>query len=165
MGEAPEVLAAREKLKNRFGAGAARVGGRGSVRRKQKAAHKSSANDDKKLQSCLKRLGVNQVSSVSEVQMFKDDDTCMVFGPGVKVQVNIAANTYVISGPSETKPSSEVASSGFGGMDMAQLQAMMQQAQAAQAAAGGAEGGADGADDDDAVPDLVEDFEEVSESS
>ena len=35
-----------------------RTGGKGSVRRKKKAVHKTTTTDDKRLQNTLKRLGV-----------------------------------------------------------------------------------------------------------
>lgn len=44
-----------------------RIGGKGSVRRKKKIVHRSSATDDKKLQSSLKKLTVNNISGIEEV--------------------------------------------------------------------------------------------------
>ena len=38
-----------------------RTGGKGSVRRKKKAIHKTTTTDDKRLQNTLKRLGVNTI--------------------------------------------------------------------------------------------------------
>merc|ERR1711935_966495 len=80
-----------------------------------------------------------------------------------KVQAAIAANTYVISGPSEEKALQDLLPSIVSqlGMDnLSQLQSMAAQAGAAGAGAPAAED-----DDDDDVPDLVEgNFEEVSEN-
>lgn len=45
----------------------AQVGGKGTVRRKHKAAHKAAGADDKKLQATLKRLGVNPLPAIEEV--------------------------------------------------------------------------------------------------
>ena len=80
------------------------------------------------------------------------------------MQASIAANTYIISGPSETKPLQELLPSIVSqlGMDnLSQLQNM-----AAQAGGPGAATIPEGdEDDDDDVPDLVEgNFEEVSET-
>ena len=61
----------REKLMKM--AGSVRTGGKGSVRRKKKAVHKTTTTDDKKLQSTLKRLGVNTIPGIEEVNIFKDD--------------------------------------------------------------------------------------------
>ena len=58
----------RAKLAQKFaGGGAARVGGKGTVRRTKKAAHKPAAQDDKKLQGTLKRLNVNNIPGIEEV--------------------------------------------------------------------------------------------------
>mmetsp|Transcript_6917 Transcript_6917/g.22260 ORF Transcript_6917/g.22260 Transcript_6917/m.22260 type:complete len:152 (-) Transcript_6917:144-599(-) len=141
-----------------------RVGGKGGIRRKKKVTHKSAAQDDKKLQSSLRRMGVNPVNAVSEVLMLMEDDTAMVFNQGVRMQANLSANTYIVSGTHTVKPLSEV-NTGSLGMDqaqLAQLQAMMAQHQAMQKAK---EESGEAANDDDDVPDLVENFEEVSESS
>lgn len=43
-----------------------RTGGKGSVRRKKKAIHKTTTTDDKRLQNTLKRLGVNNVCQMPE---------------------------------------------------------------------------------------------------
>lgn len=41
--------------------------------RKKKAVHKTTTTDDKRLQSTLKRLGVNSIPAIEEVNIFKDD--------------------------------------------------------------------------------------------
>mmetsp|Transcript_2872 Transcript_2872/g.17878 ORF Transcript_2872/g.17878 Transcript_2872/m.17878 type:complete len:98 (+) Transcript_2872:97-390(+) len=82
-------------------AGAVRTGGKGSVRRKKKAVHKSSGNDDKKLQSALKRIGVSTIPGIEEVNIFKEEEVISFSNP--KVQASLAANTFVVSGPSQTK--------------------------------------------------------------
>ena len=38
-------------------AGSVRTGGKGTMRRKKKAVHKTTSTDDKRLQNTLKRLG------------------------------------------------------------------------------------------------------------
>ncbi|CAL9113645.1 unnamed protein product [Musa textilis] len=52
--------------------GAVRTGGKGNMRRKKKAVHKTTT-DDKRLQSTLKRIGVNTIPTIEEVNIFKDD--------------------------------------------------------------------------------------------
>jgi nascent polypeptide-associated complex subunit beta len=89
-----------EKLKKM--AESVRTGGKGSVRRKKKAIHKTTTTDDKRLQNTLKRLGVNNIPAIEEVNLFKDNGTVIHF-TNPKVQASIAANTYVISGHAETK--------------------------------------------------------------
>lgn len=162
------VMAARAKLAAKYGQ--VRTGGKGSVRRKKKAVHKATSNDDKRLQTVLKRLGINVIQSIEEVNMFKEDGSVIHFS-NPKVQASIAANTYAISGNSEVKRVDEMYPNGLpqaGGMTMAQMQQM--QAMAKSMAAGGGNEGAkieelDEDDDDDDLPDLVENFEDVSESA
>ena len=56
-----------------------RTGGKGSVRRKKKAIHKTTTTDDKRLQNTLKRLGVNNIPAIEEVNLFKDNGTVIHF--------------------------------------------------------------------------------------
>lgn len=79
-----------------------RTGGKGSVRRKTKRRTHSSSSDDKRLQNTLKRLGVNNIPAIEEVNLFKDNGTVIHFS-NPKVQASIGANTYVISGRAENK--------------------------------------------------------------
>ncbi|KAF8398763.1 hypothetical protein HHK36_014621 [Tetracentron sinense] len=69
----------REKLIKM--AGAVRTGGKGSVRRKKKAVHKTATTDDKRLQSTLKRIGVNAIPAIEEVNIFKDDIVIQFVNP------------------------------------------------------------------------------------
>merc|ERR1711865_240635 len=96
---------ARAKLASKFES--VRTGGKGTVRRKKKAQHKTSAADDKHLQAQMKRLGVNNIPGIEEVNMFKDDGTVIHF-TSPKVQASIAANTFVISGHAENKQLQEL---------------------------------------------------------
>ncbi|KAH7653741.1 nascent polypeptide-associated complex subunit beta protein [Dioscorea alata] len=93
-----------EKLRKM--AGAVRTGGKGSVRRKKKAVHKTTTTDDKRLQSTLKRVGVNAIPAIEEVNFFKDDYVIQFFNP--KVQASIGANTWVVSGTPQTKKLSDL---------------------------------------------------------
>ncbi|KMZ60575.1 Nascent polypeptide-associated complex subunit beta [Zostera marina] len=82
-------------------ASSVRTGGKGSVRRKKKAVHKTTTTDDKRLQTTLKRIGVNGIPAIEEVNIFKDDIVIQFLQP--KVQASIAANTWVVSGTPQTK--------------------------------------------------------------
>jgi nascent polypeptide-associated complex subunit beta len=84
----------------------ARLGGKGTQRRKKKIVHKT-ATDDKKLQNTLKRLGVNSIQSVEEVNMIKDDGHVLHF-VNPKVQASLTANTFAITGNCEEKPLTEL---------------------------------------------------------
>jgi NACalpha-BTF3-like transcription factor len=51
------------------------------VFRKKKAVHKTTTTDDKRLQSTLKRLGVNTIPGIEEVNIFKDDTVIHFVNP------------------------------------------------------------------------------------
>merc|ERR1711943_169695 len=79
-----------------------RIGGKGSVRRKHKGVRKTAAGDNKKLDSALKRLGVQPVSPIDEVLMFNSDNTVLQFS-APKLEIQPSANLFVVRGPSEKK--------------------------------------------------------------
>eukprot|EP00798_Chlamydomonas_sp_ICE-L_P005824 gene5824-6109_t len=152
----------REKLLKLAGNGAVRSGGKGSVRRKKPVAHKTTVTDDKRLQGVLKKLGVNTIPGIEEVNIFQEENVVHFTNP--KVQASIAANTYVISGPSQIKKLQDLVPgilSQMGPDSLNHLKKMMMQYGAAGGPPEGA-AAAGGDDDDDDVPDLVENFEEAS---
>merc|ERR1712032_210029 len=142
----------REKLIKM--ASAVRTGGKGSMRRKKKAVHKTTTTDDKRLQNTLKRLGVNVIPGIEEVNIFKDETVIHFTNP--KVQASIAANTYVVSGPSQTKKLQDLLPgiiNQLGPDNVANLKKIAQQYQSDPSKAA-----ATTKEDDDEVPD-VESFE------
>lgn len=98
----PEVA---ERLK-KLGA-SARIGGRGTARRKTKRAPQRSATDDKKLQQTLKKLNVQPIQAIEEVNMFKQDGNVIHFA-GPKVHASVQANTFAIYGSGEDKELTEL---------------------------------------------------------
>ena len=159
-----EIAAARAKMiAKRFGGASTSTGGKGSVRRKKKVANRSSsAQSDAKLSTTLKKLGATNIPGIEEVNFFKEDGKVIHF-KNPKVQAAIGANTYVISGPSETKPLQDLLPSIVSQLGMENLAQLQQMTGGAGAAAPTIPEGEEGDDDDD-VPDLVEgNFEEVSE--
>mmetsp|Transcript_777 Transcript_777/g.1224 ORF Transcript_777/g.1224 Transcript_777/m.1224 type:complete len:170 (-) Transcript_777:162-671(-) len=169
MAETDAMAEARAKMiAKRFGGASTSTGGKGSVRRKKKVASRSAAaQSDAKLSTTLKKLGATNIPGIEEVNLFKEDGKVIHF-QNPKVQASIGANTYIISGPSETKPLQDLLPSIVSQLGMDNL-SQLQNMAAAQAGAAGADAGAAAAgdDDDDDVPDLVEgsNFEEVSEQS
>ena len=159
-----EIADARAKMiAKRFGGTSTSTGGKGTVRRKKKAQSRSaSAQSDAKLGTTLKKLGATNIPGIEEVNFFKEDGKVIHF-KNPKVQAAIGANTYVISGPCETKPLQELLPGIASQLGMDNLSALQNMA--------GAQGGSGAAtipegedEDDDDVPDLVEgNFEEVSE--
>ena len=57
--------------------------------RKKKAVHKTTSTDDKRLQNTLKRLGVNTIPGIEEVNIFLDSDIINFTNP--KGALNAAA--------------------------------------------------------------------------
>ena len=53
--------------------------GKGTPRRKVKKVHKSAGTDDKKLQTSLKKLNVQPIQAIEEVNMFKSDGNVIHF--------------------------------------------------------------------------------------
>ena len=53
--------------------------GKGTPRRKVKKVHKSQGMDDKKLQTSLKKLNVQPIQAIEEVNMFKQDGNVIHF--------------------------------------------------------------------------------------
>merc|ERR1711977_346667 len=130
-----------------------RIGGKGSVRRKKKGVHKTTATDDKRLQNTLKRLGINSIPAIEEVNLFMDSGEVVHF-TNPKVQASIAANTYVIIGVAETKKLQDLFPGILNQVDKSVLPSLKKIAESYNPA----EGGDDDDDDDDEVPDLVENF-------
>ncbi|MBN3313229.1 ZFYV9 protein, partial [Atractosteus spatula] len=79
----------------------------GTARRKKKVVHRTATADDKKLQSSLKKLAVNNIAGIEEVNMIKDDGTVIHFN-NPKVQASLSANTFAITGHAETKQLTEM---------------------------------------------------------
>ncbi|MGH0119565.1 UNVERIFIED_CONTAM: hypothetical protein FKN15_032390 [Acipenser sinensis] len=84
-----------------------RIGGKGTARRKKKVVHRTATADDKKLQSSLKKLAVNNIAGIEEVNMIKDDGSVIHFN-NPKVQASLSANTFAITGHAETKQLTEM---------------------------------------------------------
>ncbi|XP_076895031.1 basic transcription factor 3-like [Bidens hawaiensis] len=146
-------------------AGAVRTGGKGSVRRKKKAVHKTTTTDDKRLQSTLKRIGVNAIPSIEEVNIFKDETVIQFLNP--KVQASIGANTWVVSGSPQTKKLQDILPSilnQLGPDNLDNLRKIAEQFQK-QAPGEGTTAAAAAQEDDDEVPELVpgETFEAAAE--
>merc|ERR1711865_14469 len=127
-----------------------RIGGKGSVRRKKKVVHKTTTTDDKRLQNTLKRLEINSIPAIEEVNLFMDSGEVIHF-TNPKVQASIAANTYVIIGVAETKKLQDLFPGILNQVDKSVLPSLKKIAsQYTQED--------DDDDDDDEIPDLVENF-------
>ncbi|XP_070774627.1 transcription factor BTF3 homolog 4-like isoform X2 [Enoplosus armatus] len=139
-----------------------RIGGKGTARRKKKVVHKTATADDKKLQGSLKKLAVNNIAGIEEVNMIKDDGTVIHFN-NPKVQASLSANTFAITGHAETKQLTEMLPgilSQLGADSLSSLRKLAEQfpRQCEPVKEEIAE------EEDDDVPDLVENFDEASKN-
>mmetsp|Transcript_35502 Transcript_35502/g.102270 ORF Transcript_35502/g.102270 Transcript_35502/m.102270 type:complete len:159 (-) Transcript_35502:90-566(-) len=158
MPSAEEIQAARDKLRARLGD--TRTGGKGSARRTKAAKHTSHAADDKQLQAQLKRLGVNAIPGIEEVNMFKEDGTVIHFN-APKVQASVASNTFVVSGHADHRKLEELLP---GILNQLGPDNLMNLKRIAEGFSAGAGKPAASSDDNDDIPDVGENFEEVSKS-
>ncbi|KAJ7765149.1 NAC domain-containing protein [Mycena olivaceomarginata] len=154
-------------------AAAARIGGKGTVRRKVvRKAKASTVQDDKKLQGALKKLNVQPIPGVEEVNMFREDGNVLHF-TAPKVHAALTANTFAIYGTGHVKELTELVPgilNQLGPDSLASLRKLAESYQAIQGQGGQRPGaGAGGApaedDDDDDVPDLVENFDAVDDAA
>ncbi|THH21163.1 hypothetical protein EW146_g338 [Bondarzewia mesenterica] len=155
-------------------AAANRIGGKGTMRRKVVRKTKpSNAQDDKKLQGALKKLNVQPIQGVEEVNMFREDGNVLHFtapkGECIShhnfqhLHAAVSANTFAIYGAGQVKELTELVPgilNQLGPDSLASLRKLAESYQAIQGQQRQANAGVEGADDDDDdVPDLVENFE------
>eukprot|EP00047_Mylnosiga_fluctuans_P001330 m.219787 g.219787 ORF g.219787 m.219787 type:complete len:152 (+) comp10249_c0_seq1:18-473(+) len=134
----------------------ARIGGKGTARRKKKVVHKSGPVDEKKVQATLKKLGANSLVGIEEANFFQTDNKILHF-VNPKVQASMASNFFSISGNGEVKEVTELLPGILQQLSPTNLEGLKKYAEAL----GAVPPGAAAADDDD-VPDLVESFEDAS---
>lgn len=130
------------------------TGGKGSIRRKKKVVRRTATQNDKKLKNTLNRLNFRDIAAIEEVNLFRDDGKVIHF-KNPKVQASINANTYVVSGSSATKELQELLPdimNQVGKENLADIKKLYESAMGQQT----------GGESDDDVPDLVENFEDVS---
>merc|ERR1712039_772866 len=128
----------------------------GTTRRTWAVHSRSHGADEKQLQAQLKRLGVNNIPGIEEVNMFREDGSVVHFS-APKVQAAVQSNTFVISGNGENKRLEELLPgiiSQLGPDNLANLKRI------AEGFAAQSEG-KDAAEDED-IPDIGENFEDVS---
>jgi len=153
-----------------------RIGGKGTARRKKKVVHRTATTDDKRLQSSLKKLSVNTIPGIEEVNMIKDDGSVIHFN-NPKVQASLAANTFAVTGHADNKQITELLPgilNQLGPESLTHLKKLASNVTSSAAGGGndddddddkkegnGESGDADDDDDDD-VPDLVGNFDDAS---
>jgi len=145
-----------------------RLGGKGTPRRKviKKSANTSAANDQK-LQGALKKLNLQPITGVEEVNMFQNDGNVLHFN-APKVHAALTSNVLAVYGRGQTKELTDLVPgilNQLGPDSLASLRKLAAQYQSQTNATTGAAANGNGTaeakedDDDDDVPDLVESFE------
>ncbi|PNS14747.1 Nascent polypeptide-associated complex subunit beta [Sphaceloma murrayae] len=132
--------------------------GKGTPRRKVKKVHKTSGTDDKKLQTTLKKMNVQPIQAIEEVNMFKEDGNVIHFS-APKVHASVPSNTFAIYGNGEDKELTELVPgilNQLGPDSLASLRKLAESYQNMQKAQGEAGEGDKKDEDDDEIPDLVE---------
>jgi nascent polypeptide-associated complex subunit beta len=99
MNQQEKVMEARKKLKARFG----KTEKAGGMRRKNKATHKTSSNDDKKVKEVIKKLGAQPLPDISDLNLFTKDNMVIQF-KNPEVYGSFQNQTIVVSGNAEKKP-------------------------------------------------------------
>lgn len=156
--EARKAMIAKRFAGNANGA---RTGGAGSVRNKSKGGMKGGGGDDKKLSGVLKKMQMQPLKGVEEVNIFKNDGN-VIHITQPKIEASIPCNTYVVSGNAETKNLTDLLPGIMTQLGPESVDRLRQYA-AAMGAANPTDGAApEGEDDDDDVPELVENFEEAA---
>ncbi|CDI77108.1 NAC domain containing protein, putative [Eimeria acervulina] len=156
----PAVLAARARLREKLGA--QQLGGKGTARRKAAKVHRAAGGvgDEKKLQQTAKKLGAASIFGVEEVHLLQNNGRALFF-KNPKVQAAPAANMYILTGTAEDREntlgilSARAAAAREAAALAPELIKRLQQQTANE------NKDKDG-DNDDEVPDLVQNFEEVS---
>ncbi|KAL1718009.1 NAC domain-containing protein [Schizophyllum commune] len=137
------------------------IGGKGTMRRKVVRKPKASAaQDDKKLQAALKKLNVQPIAGVEEVNMFREDGHVLHFS-APKVHAAVSANTFAIYGTGHLKELTELVPGILNQLGPDSLASLRKLAESYQSLQQGQQRPNTAAedDDDDDVPDLVDNFD------
>ncbi|TIA90038.1 hypothetical protein E3P99_01748 [Wallemia hederae] len=146
---------------------ASRAGGKNAPRRKQVRKPRSEA-DDQKVQAALKKINVQHIPGIDEVNMFKEDGNVIHFSKPI-VHSAANANTTAVYGRAQNKELTELVPGilpQLGADSLANLKRLAEQyqqlTQSQQQQALNKAKEEDNGDDD--VPDLVENFDNADEN-
>ncbi|KAJ6041072.1 Nascent polypeptide-associated complex NAC [Penicillium canescens] len=132
---------------------ASSIGGKGTPRRKVKKVVRNSGADDKKLQAALKKLNVQPIQGIEEVNMFKEDGNVIHFA-NPRVHGAVPSNTFALYGNGEEKELTELVPNilnQLGPDSLASLRKLAESYQNMQKQQGDKKD-----DEEDDIPDLVE---------
>ena len=144
-----EIAKAREEFAKKFGDDT-QIGGKGSQRRKHPAKHRAGKVEiDKKIESVAKKSQAKKLNEITEVNIFKDDNTVLQFKKPT-VQYSFKEKVTFLSGTHETKNLKEVFGNLLKQLGPKQLQFVKENTEQLKDKT---------KEDDKKPPELVEDFE------
>ena len=149
-----EILEARKKFAEKFG-GETQIGGKGTQRRKHPVKHRAGKVEvDKKIEAVAKKSQARKLNEITEVNIFKDDNTVIQFKKP-SVEYSFKEKVSFVSGFHENKNLKEVFSSLLKQLGPKQLAFVKEASESLKAK---------GKDKDkiDEAPELVEDFDAVA---
>lgn len=152
---------------------ASRTGGKGAPRRKivKKPKGAVAGGDDKKLQAALKKLNVEPVTGIEEVNMFKEDGNVLhianpkgelLFCDADAVHGAITSNTLAVYGHAQDKELTQLVPGILNQLGPESLASLRKLAESYQAI--NAQHAAQQAQDAEGVPEVSGNFDEVEET-
>ena len=103
----PEILEARKNFAAKFGDNT-QIGGKGTQRRKHQAKHRANKVEvDKKIEAVAKKSQARKLNEITEVNIFKDDNTVIQFKKPT-IEYSFKEKVCFVSGIHETKNLKEV---------------------------------------------------------
>ncbi len=150
-----EILEARKKLAEKFGN--TQIGGKGTQRRKHEAKKRGNkVETDKKIEAIAKKSQAKKLNEISEINIFKDDNTVIHFKKPT-LEYSFKEKVSFVSGLHETKNIKELLPAIIKQLGPKQFEFMKEYAETLKTK--------DKKDDkDEQAPELVEDFESVSKT-
>ena len=147
-----EILEARKKFAEKFG-GETQIGGKGTQRRKHPVKHRAGKVEvDKKIESVAKKAQARKLNEITEVNIFKDDNTVIQFKKPT-IEYSFKEKVSFVSGIHETKNLKEVFTSLIKQLGPKQLAFVKETSEAIKSK---------DKEKIDEAPELVEDFDAVA---
>ena len=148
-----EILEARKQMAAKFGN--TQLGGKGTQRRKKEAKHRGNKVEaDKKIQALSKKTGARKINEVSEINIFKDDNSVVHIKKPL-LEYSFKEKVSFVSGTHETKNIKDLLPGIIKQLGPKQFEFMKEYAETLKKKDKKAE-------KIEEAPELVEDFEEVS---
>ncbi|KAJ2225262.1 Nascent polypeptide-associated complex subunit beta [Coemansia sp. RSA 1722] len=134
----------------------ARIGGKGTPRRKvKKAVVTNTVKEDPKLASTLRQLNVQPIPEIASINMFKEDGKVIGFNKP-RLSANPSANTFVINGRAQEKTPEEAITEMFSGLGNFGPESLSQLAKLSS----GLQESTNAGDVDDDIPELISSVDE-----